>query len=742
MHTPQKNLQALRDLLDTVNNNTRDNDTNLTDAMGNLTDDVNNQYTRSLHEFGFETSVEGEHISITDSMEMPPLNAYVYGKSTQFTTGGNQLLRYPYYDTTRTSNGLTLTDKGNGVVHISGTATATTYFAFYANEEGKRLPLEAGTYTLSRNTSTNDISINGREKLSDGTNGSDVYMSNAKSSKTFTIQEGSSIFLSVAIKEGVTCDEDVYLMLNKGSTALPWEPYTGGIAAPNPDYPQEISSCGEYFERGKNQLFNPFDMGRGVLATSPNTHNGVTVTKQPDGTLLLNGTCTTDFDIYLCSNKGSNGNAKLLTHINENYGVYTLSTNLGLNCSWYNGTTYVRMNFTSSETNQLVAAIVSIPKYATYNNTVLQIMINEGSTALPWEPYTGEDSAAINGYVINYAVTEKNLCPKNLLKKGWYGDRDVLGKPTTNAGYPNSVYGIPFKIKKGTTISWNFGSTKGVSVRLRMLDVNGVVKTYLNLPDATSGTTTVGNDYFYIIPLFLHGVPDECIITYSDTVPTEDKLQPLTIQTPNGLRGIKVGKAEDANYTDSEGNMWACDYIKLAEGKYVQRIVEATIDGSEVYGWNNGGTWHMGKRFFAQELLSPQAQGIGAYAMSDMFVIQNDNYVCNRSSVRNNQKSMYYNADGSTFAVNANVLFETQDAAGFKKFFSEHPTKIYAILKTPIETYLPYETLAQIASLTMNHPNTTILNDANAYSKIAYVADPNLYIKNLTNSILTLGGGV
>ena len=34
-------------------------------------------------------------------------------------------------------------------------------------------------------------------------------------------------------------------MLNSGSTALPWEPYTGGAPSPSPDYPQEIKSVGD-----------------------------------------------------------------------------------------------------------------------------------------------------------------------------------------------------------------------------------------------------------------------------------------------------------------------------------------------------------------------------------------------------------------------------------------------------------------------------------------------------------------
>lgn len=38
------------------------------------------------------------------------------------------------------------------------------------------------------------------------------------------------------------------IMLNEGSTALPWEPYTGGAPSPSPEYPQEIVSAGNWNE--------------------------------------------------------------------------------------------------------------------------------------------------------------------------------------------------------------------------------------------------------------------------------------------------------------------------------------------------------------------------------------------------------------------------------------------------------------------------------------------------------------
>jgi len=60
------------------------------------------------------------------------------------------------------------------------------------------------------------------------------------------------------------------IMLNEGTTALPYEKYTGGIPAPNPSYPMEIkkSVVGRvktYFAKG---LVNPYTCVNGLLNTS------------------------------------------------------------------------------------------------------------------------------------------------------------------------------------------------------------------------------------------------------------------------------------------------------------------------------------------------------------------------------------------------------------------------------------------------------------------------------------------
>jgi hypothetical protein len=50
--------------------------------------------------------------------------------------------------------------------------------------------------------------------------------------------------------------------------------------------------------------------------------------------------------------------------------------------------------------------------------------------------------------------------------------------------------------------------------------------------------------------------------------------QTMTVSTPNGLPGIPV--ASGGNYTDANGQMWICDEISFARGKYVNRIGRIT----------------------------------------------------------------------------------------------------------------------------------------------------------------------
>ena len=86
---------------------------------------------------------------------------------------------------------------------------------------------------------------------------------------------GVSVRISFSKNESEFTNEDVNalkstLMFNKGESALPYEPYTGGIPSPNGDYPQEIQAISDFVVEVKNSM--------GEVAT-PQTLN-VTIPEQ------------------------------------------------------------------------------------------------------------------------------------------------------------------------------------------------------------------------------------------------------------------------------------------------------------------------------------------------------------------------------------------------------------------------------------------------------------------------------
>ena len=60
--------------------------------------------------------------------------------------GVKNLIPYPYYETSKTANGLTFTDNGDGSLDVNGTATAITFFNFVYRTENVDLGLSEGDF--------------------------------------------------------------------------------------------------------------------------------------------------------------------------------------------------------------------------------------------------------------------------------------------------------------------------------------------------------------------------------------------------------------------------------------------------------------------------------------------------------------------------------------------------------------------------------------------------------------------
>lgn len=87
--------------------------------------------------------------SITDDTYVPyvPTNKELMSCKLNGYVGAKNLLPYPYYHTTKTENGLTITDNGDGTVAIAGTATSET--TFYLDHTNIGAILGKGSYVLS-----------------------------------------------------------------------------------------------------------------------------------------------------------------------------------------------------------------------------------------------------------------------------------------------------------------------------------------------------------------------------------------------------------------------------------------------------------------------------------------------------------------------------------------------------------------------------------------------------------------
>lgn len=169
-------------------------------------------------------SETGSRVCVTDAFEAPLEGLVLYGKSTQVTTTGAQLLDIP--DTERTIRGVTLRIQ-NGVIEMKGTATESGY----AYVDIAKTPL-TGTYTLS---------IDGAVK---GALLDDKFQRLIESTRSLNGETACMLtfYVTKDVKYSLT---GIKVMLNAGNTALPWEPYTGGKPSPSPDYPQEIQSAGD-----------------------------------------------------------------------------------------------------------------------------------------------------------------------------------------------------------------------------------------------------------------------------------------------------------------------------------------------------------------------------------------------------------------------------------------------------------------------------------------------------------------
>lgn len=208
-------------------------------------------------------------LTLQNSLKAPIERLELIGNSTQFTTTGAQLTPLSQ-DNLCNKDGLTAVMNPDGSVNIIGTPTKQ----FASVMAIKNIGLEAGTYYISGG-SINDGKIVYQCNVTRA-DGSREYFSNRL--MELKSDDQYRLYLLTYNSSNLTeVNDTIYPMLNKGSKALPFEPYTGGNPSPSPEYPQEIKSVGKKVD--EKYLLDLKITGKNLLNVSSEAISG----KNTDG---------------------------------------------------------------------------------------------------------------------------------------------------------------------------------------------------------------------------------------------------------------------------------------------------------------------------------------------------------------------------------------------------------------------------------------------------------------------------
>ena len=309
----------------------------------------------------------------------------------EIVVSGKNLLTYPFNATTKTVNGITFTDNGDGTITANGTATANATFLLARNFGFEK----EGNYFLSGCPSGgghNLFYINWYQNHTGVTikNYND-YGSGVKIPYQHIFSENNS--LAISIIAGATVENLVFRpQLELGDTPTAYEPpITGRELTVN------VS--------GKN-LMKP--------NKSTVTLNGITATMNDDGSVALNGTATANTYIGMWNNLYARSIGVGKITINAIDGQSSTTYYMGIDRR--EGSSYIN-RIAQSITNNGIGEItqedvennrhfyvwVFIAANYTANNLVFRPQLELGDTATAYEPYHGSTTTITpdsNPYVI------------------------------------------------------------------------------------------------------------------------------------------------------------------------------------------------------------------------------------------------------------------------------------------------------------------------------------------------------
>ena len=408
---------------------------------GSLKEDLTNKITK------FYASSQGEtHLADSDNGKIQDM--MLYGKSEQKRYSGKNLLNATLQTTTQ--NGVTCTANGDGTYTLNGTTTTTTVFDIAQDVSCSSFRLAGcpvggahdASYELQART---DNLIYGYD-TGDGKN----------------IKADENFFIRIRINTGINCNNLLFKPMIVDASLYPdatyddFEPYTGGIPSPNPDYPQEIKSVVNPAIKicGKNLLELPI--------SNKSTQAGITFEVINDSVIKITGINDgSRVSQYIAYNSQDVKHAKLIPYKNIAITISTYNDDViaGL-AYWLKSENYATVHYKQNKRKCTIdlgedAKIVPwffIPQNGTYTNNTVKFGVYYGTDELTYDspkchtvtlPYTlnaipvnSGGNVTIDGqqYIADYVDVERG---KLVRMVGEFDIKDltVFGRSETDGVY-------------------------------------------------------------------------------------------------------------------------------------------------------------------------------------------------------------------------------------------------------------------------------------------------------------------
>lgn len=333
------------------------------------------------------------HVTVDDAWEVPIPGLEIAGKSEQVVTTGAQLLDL---SAVSKSAGGAVINTADGGYQISGTGTLTKAFSASYQLDYLKNHLKPGNLILKSELTIPKLYV----RIWDG------------STVLAEMQGNSTKQITQEMINNENMRVECFLYGSAGSIITPgtyhpmlyqdgdgtWEPYTGGRPSPSPEYPQEIVSTDvtAVTVTGAN-LFDDTTLHPGkTTVVFSDDRRQLTVTGSKSHACAYS-----DIPAQLIAGK----NVTMSCNISN--GNPDISVGIQIQIKFPDGTiTYLTLKSSGSKTCSIPENITNatVTLYANDRNTNLDsqntvvysdVMVNIGTTPLPWEPYQPPQTASI-----------------------------------------------------------------------------------------------------------------------------------------------------------------------------------------------------------------------------------------------------------------------------------------------------------------------------------------------------------